>query len=170
MRAPLTRLVRGMLSQQRSSQNMAVATGRCFCTSPSTPQEESSSVGSEKVRSLADNILGLTVLEASQLSEILRDRLNIQKPAFGGMAMPMMMAGAPAAAPAGGDAAAAAPAEEKKEKTEFNVKLESFAAEAKIKVIKEIRAITNLGLKEAKELVGSRGPCPLCCSAYSFCG
>jgi large subunit ribosomal protein L7/L12 len=114
-------------------------------------------VGSEKVRSLADSILGLTVLEASQLSEILRERLNIQKPAFGGMAMPMMMAGAPAAAPAGGgDAAAAAPAEEKKEKTEFNVKLESFAAEAKIKVIKEIRAITNLGLKEAKELVSSR--------------
>lgn len=114
-------------------------------------------MGSEKVRSLADSILGLTVLEASQLSEILRERLNIQKPAFGGMAMPMMMAGAPAAAPAGGgDAAAAAPAEEKKEKTEFNVKLESFAAEAKIKVIKEIRAITNLGLKEAKELVSSR--------------
>ncbi|KDD76823.1 hypothetical protein H632_c94p0, partial [Helicosporidium sp. ATCC 50920] len=46
-----------------------------------------------------------------------------------------------------------APAEEKEEKTSFDLKLESFDAAAKIKVIKEIRGITELGLKEAKELV-----------------
>ncbi len=57
------------------------------------------------------------------------------------------------AGPAGPAAAAEAPAEE--EKTEFDVKLTGFDAAAKIKVIKEVRAMTNLGLKEAKELVRS---------------
>jgi large subunit ribosomal protein L7/L12 len=105
-----------------------------------------------KVKALADEICGLTVLECSWLSEILRKRLGVAKPAFG--AMPMMAAAAPAAAPAAGAAPAAAAAEpEKKEKTEFSVKLESFSADGKIKVIKEVRAATGLGLKEAKELV-----------------
>ncbi|KAK8324644.1 hypothetical protein V6Z11_A12G316200 [Gossypium hirsutum] len=53
----------------------------------------------------------------------------------------------------GGAGAGAPKAEEKKEKTAFDVKLEKFDAAAKIKVIKEVRAFTNLGLKEAKELV-----------------
>ncbi|CAI0398614.1 unnamed protein product [Linum tenue] len=53
----------------------------------------------------------------------------------------------------GGAGAGAAKVEEKKEKTAFDVKLEKFDAAAKIKVIKEVRAFTNLGLKEAKELV-----------------
>jgi large subunit ribosomal protein L7/L12 len=119
-------------------------------------QQDVSSIGNEKVHRLADEITGLTVLECSWLSEILRKKLNMEKPAFGGMpmmgAMPMMAAPGGAAAGGGGDAAPAA--EEKKEKTEFAVKLEAFSAEGKIKVIKEIRAITSLGLKEAKELVG----------------
>jgi large subunit ribosomal protein L7/L12 len=107
-----------------------------------------------KVKALADEICGLTVLECSWLSEILRKRLGVAKPAFG--AMPMMAAAAaPAAAPAAGGAAAPAAAapEAAKEKTEFTVKLESFSADGKIKVIKEVRAATGLGLKEAKELV-----------------
>lgn len=59
----------------------------------------------------------------------------------------------------GGGAAEAAPAEEAKaEQTEFTVKLEKFEAKAKIKIIKEVRGITGLGLKEAKELVES-APC-----------
>lgn len=67
---------------------------------------------------------------------------------------------APSAAPAGGAAAApaAAAAEEKPkaaEKTSFSVKLESFDAKDKIKVIKEVRAVTGKGLKEAKDLVES---------------
>ncbi|KAK9813031.1 hypothetical protein WJX72_007836 [[Myrmecia] bisecta] len=58
--------------------------------------------------------------------------------------------GAPQAAAAPADAPAAAPVEEK---TEFDLKLDGFDAAAKIKVIKEVRAMTDLGLKEAKELV-----------------
>ena len=56
-------------------------------------------------------------------------------------------------APAAGGAAAAAPEEAAAEKTEFDVKLASFDAASKIKVIKEVRAITELGVKEAKDLV-----------------
>ena len=114
------------------------------------------SIGNEKVQKLAQEIMGLTVLESSWLSEILRKRLNIAKPAFGAMpmGMPMMAASPAGAAPA---AETAAPPVEKKEKTEFEVKLTSFTPEGKIKVIKEVRAITGLGLKEAKELVRGGG-------------
>jgi large subunit ribosomal protein L7/L12 len=110
---------------------------------------EETVVAGPKVQQLADEVVGLTVLEASQLAAILRKRLGMPKPAMGAMPMMSMMA-APAAA---GPAPAAAPVEEKKEKTEFDIRLESFSAEGKIKVIKEIRSITSLGLKEAKELV-----------------
>lgn len=117
-------------------------------------QQQQEDEASEKVKQLAAEIMALSVLECSQLSRVLRDKLGV--PRGSGMAMPaMMMAAGPAgggAAPAAG-AAAEAPAEEKKEKTEFDVKLEGFSPEGKIKVIKEIRALTNLGLKEAKELV-----------------
>eukprot|EP00879_Flechtneria_rotunda_P014318 GHRR01014958.1.p1 GENE.GHRR01014958.1~~GHRR01014958.1.p1 ORF type:complete len:186 (+),score=65.81 GHRR01014958.1:1619-2176(+) len=112
----------------------------------SQPAEETPII-SEKVHQLADQIINLSVLECSQLSSLLRDRLGITQPA----AMPMMPMGMPAAPAAA--AAPEQPVEQKKEKTEFDVKLESFTPEGKIKVIKEIRAITNLGLKEAKELV-----------------
>lgn len=118
-------------------------------------QQQQEDEASEKVKQLAAEIMALSVLECSQLSRVLRDKLGV--PRGSGMAMmPAMMAAGPAggaAAPAAG-AAAEAPAEEKKEKTEFDVKLEGFSPEGKIKVIKEIRALTNLGLKEAKELVG----------------
>jgi large subunit ribosomal protein L7/L12 len=129
-------------------------------TPPPDPSNDASSIGNEKVQKLAQELLNLTVLESSWLTEILRKKLNLQKPAYG--AMPSIGFGAPmggqpqmsapaAAAPAA--AAPPAPAEAKKEKADFDVKLESFSADGKIKVIKEIRAITNLGLKEAKELV-----------------
>lgn len=77
-------------------------------------------------------------------------------PGFSGMPMGMPMAvGAPAAggAPAAAGAAPAAAADAKPAKTEFDVKLDSFDAANKIKVIKEVRAATGLGLKEAKDLV-----------------
>uniref|UniRef100_A0A7S0VFP7 Large ribosomal subunit protein bL12 C-terminal domain-containing protein n=1 Tax=Polytomella parva TaxID=51329 RepID=A0A7S0VFP7_9CHLO len=118
----------------------------------SEPEKNIDEIGNEKVRQLADSISNLTVLEASWLSDILRKKLNIPKPSFN--SMPMMtspITAAPAAtAPA---AAAAAPVAEVKEKTELDIKLESYSADSKIKIIKEIRAITSLGLKEAKELV-----------------
>ena len=85
---------------------------------------------------LVDDLSALTVLEASELSKLLEEKWGVS-------------AAAPAAAAAGPAAAAAAPAEEK---TEFDVVLTSFG-ENKINVIKEVRAITGLGLGEAKALV-----------------
>lgn len=92
-----------------------------------------------KLADIANTIKSLTVLEAADLVKMLEEELGIQA------AAPMMMAGGAA----GGGAAAAAPAEEK---TSFNVILKEAGAN-KIGVIKEVRAVTNLGLKEAKDLV-----------------
>ena len=89
---------------------------------------------------VVDYIKGITVLELSQLVKTLEQELGVSAAA----AVPMAMAGGPAAA--GG---AAAPAEEK---TEFNVTLTEVGAD-KIKVIKVVREVTSLGLKEAKDLV-----------------
>jgi len=91
---------------------------------------------------VVDYIKGISVLELSQLVKALEQELGVSAAA----AVPVAMAGAPAA---GGGAAA--PAEEK---TEFNVTLTEVGAD-KIKVIKVVREVTNLGLKEAKDLVES---------------
>ncbi|MEO1656939.1 MAG: 50S ribosomal protein L7/L12 [Pseudomonadota bacterium] len=91
------------------------------------------------IKALAEQLVGLTLLEANELKNLLKDEYGIE-PAAGGA---VMMAG-PAG---GGDAGAAA-----EEKTEFDVILTS-AGDKKINVIKEVRGITGLGLKEAKELV-----------------
>jgi large subunit ribosomal protein L7/L12 len=92
---------------------------------------------------LAEEIVGLTLLQAQELKSILKDKYGIE-PAAGGA---VMMAAGPAAG-------AAAPAEE--EKTEFDVVL-TDAGPNKINVIKEVRTITGLGLKEAKDLVEAGG-------------
>ena len=91
---------------------------------------------SEKITAMIEEIKGLTVLELSELVHALEDTFGVS-------------AAAVAAGPA---VAAAGPVEE--EKTEFDVVMTSFGAE-KIKVIKEVRAITGLGLAEAKALVES---------------
>ncbi|KNX40584.1 MAG: 50S ribosomal protein L7/L12 [Roseovarius sp.] len=93
------------------------------------------------LKKLAEEIVGLTLLEAQELKTILKDEYGIE-PAAGGA---VMMAG-----PAG-DAGEAA-----EEQTEFDVILKSAGA-SKINVIKEVRAITGLGLKEAKDLVEAGG-------------
>ena len=85
-------------------------------------------------------IENMTVLELSEFVKELEDKFGVQA------AMPMM-----AAAPGAGAAAPAAEAAE--EKTEFNVTLTGYEADKKIQVIKVVRAITGLGLKEAKDLV-----------------
>jgi large subunit ribosomal protein L7/L12 len=90
-----------------------------------------------------DYIKGISVLELSQLVKALEQELGVSAAA----AVPVAM---PGVSPAGGGAAAA-PAEEK---TEFNVTLSEVGAD-KIKVIKVVREVTNLGLKEAKDLVES---------------
>jgi large subunit ribosomal protein L7/L12 len=94
------------------------------------------------LKALAESIVGLTLLEAQELKTILKDEYGIE-PAAGGA---VVMAG-----PAG-DAGGAA----EEEKTEFDVILKSAGA-SKINVIKEVRGITGLGLKEAKELVEAGG-------------
>ena len=92
------------------------------------------------LKKLAEEIVGLTLLEAQELKTILKDEYGIE-PAAGGA---VMVAG-PAAA-----------AEAVEEKTEFDVVLVDAGAN-KINVIKEVRAITGLGLKEAKDLVEAGG-------------
>ncbi len=91
---------------------------------------------------LAEDIVNLTLLQAQELKTILKDKYGIE-PAAGGA---VMMAGP----------AAGAPAEAAEEKTEFDVVLTDAGAQ-KINVIKEVRAITGLGLKEAKDLVEAGG-------------
>jgi len=93
------------------------------------------------LKALAEQIVGLTLLEAQELKTILKDEYGIE-PAAGGA---VMMAG-----PADGAAAV------EEEQTEFDVILKSAGAQ-KINVIKEVRAITGLGLKEAKDLVEAGG-------------
>ena len=87
------------------------------------------------LQKIVDDLSGLTVLEAAELAKLLEEKWGVSAAA--------------AVAVAGPAAAAAAPAEEK---TEFSVVL-AAAGEKKIEVIKEVRAITGLGLKEAKDLV-----------------
>lgn len=109
----------------------------------------------EKVVNLVKEILQLNMIESRELIKMLKKELDIPD----GMPMGMPMMGAPMAAggaapaAAGGDAASAAAAPPAAEKTEFDLKLESFNAADKLKVIKEVRTITGLGLKESKELV-----------------
>ncbi|MGB3689380.1 MAG: 50S ribosomal protein L7/L12 [Jannaschia helgolandensis] len=93
------------------------------------------------LKKLAEDIVALTLLEAQELKTILKDEFGIE-PAAGGA---VMMA-------AGGDAGGAAA----EEQTEFDVILKSAGA-SKINVIKEVRGITGLGLKEAKDLVEAGG-------------
>src|SRR5690606_29296328 len=95
------------------------------------------------LKKLAEEIVGLTLLEAAELKKILKDEYGIE-PAAGGA---VMMAG-----PAAGGAAA----EAEEERTEFDVVLVE-AGDKKINVMKEVRAITGLGLKEAKDLVEAGG-------------
>ncbi|QPC82313.1 50S ribosomal protein L7/L12 [Phototrophicus methaneseepsis] len=95
------------------------------------------------VAKLVEEIAGLTLLEASELKTALEEKLGVEAAVGGGMMMPM------GAMPAGG---AAAPAEEEEEQTEFTVVLKE-AGPKKIEVIKVVRALTSLGLKEAKDLV-----------------
>ena len=96
-----------------------------------------------KIEKLVEDLSSLTVLEAADLAKLLEEKWGVSA------AAPVAAAAAPAAAAAAPAAAAAAPAAEK---TEFTVVL-TDAGDKKINVIKEVRAITGLGLKEAKDLV-----------------
>ena len=93
------------------------------------------------IKAIGDNIVALTLMQAKELADYLKAEHGIE-PAAGGA---VMMAGPVTAAAAGGGEAAA-------EKTSFTLILKS-AGDKKIQVIKEVRALTSLGLKEAKDLV-----------------
>jgi len=99
--------------------------------------KETKKWGSE-IKKLGDKIAGLKLMQAKELGDYLKEEYGIE-PAAGGA---VMMAGP----------AAQAPAEEAEEKTSFDVILKEFG-DKKIQVIKEVRALTGLGLKEAKDLV-----------------
>ncbi|RLN90154.1 hypothetical protein BBJ28_00012640 [Nothophytophthora sp. Chile5] len=108
---------------------------------PKTPVDEMALT--PKVQTVLDQIVSLNMIEIAELSHAIQEKFGIAESAF-----QVGLGG-------GGGAGGAAPAAEeaKEEKTAFDVKLASFDAKSKIKVIKEVRAITGLGLKEAKELV-----------------
>jgi len=99
---------------------------------------------SKETKELGDKIVALTLKAAKELSDYL-DEVHGIKPAAGGAVVMAAPGGAGGAGGAGAEAAA--------EKTEFDVVLESFPADAKIGIIKVVRAATGLGLKEAKDLV-----------------
>jgi large subunit ribosomal protein L7/L12 len=101
-------------------------------------EEKTSVEVPEKFKSLVESIEKLSVLELSELVKVLEDKFGVSA------AAPMMMGAMPAGAGAGAGAA--------EEKTEFTVELTS-AGENKINVIKVVREVTGLGLKEAKDIV-----------------
>lgn len=100
-------------------------------------------MASEKVTTILEAIKGLTLLEAADLSKAMEEAFGVTA------AAPMAAAAAPGAGAAGSGAAAAAPVEEQ---SEFDVILKEVGAN-KIQVIKVVRELTSLGLKEAKDLV-----------------
>ncbi|KAL1215540.1 Large ribosomal subunit protein bL12c [Cardamine amara subsp. amara] len=104
---------------------------------------------SENVSKIVNELSNLTLLETMDLTEILRQKLDISE-------LPVMAAMMPGMAlPGSGAGAAAGEGTEKKKvaKTAFDVMLKAYEAAAKLKVIKEVRSITALGLKEARDLV-----------------
>lgn len=125
-----TSVTRGLISRIR-----APSIAHTLCTATETR--------TQKLERIADQLLDLNKLEKHDYAILFRHKMGLNRygPAVSGLG---------SSGPSSGPAAAEAKAEEK---TIFDVKLEKFDAAAKIKVIKEIRAFTDLGLKEAKELV-----------------
>ena len=103
-----------------------------------TQENEETKKWSSEIKKLGDKIIGLTLMQAKELGDYLKAEYGIE-PAAGGA---VMVAGT----------AAQGETEEKEEKTSFDVILKEFG-DKKIQVIKEVRALTALGLKEAKDLV-----------------
>ncbi|XVE87356.1 hypothetical protein DITRI_Ditri18aG0111100 [Diplodiscus trichospermus] len=138
-------------SSIQSSNNINLAITRNY----NTPSEESNKQApSEKVAAIVDELTGLTLLEVMDLTEVLRQKMDIKEMPIMAVMMPGMAFGG--AMKGAGKHGAGGPGKgevKKEEKVVFDVKLEGFDAAAKIKVIKEVRGFTDLGLKEAKDLV-----------------
>ena len=103
-------------------------------------QAQETTKWSSEVKKLGDKIVGLTLMQAKELGDYLKAEYGIEPAAGGAVVM------------AGAGLAAGTAAEQAEEKTSFDVILKEFG-DKKIQVIKEVRALTNLGLKEAKDLV-----------------
>ncbi|KAF3334894.1 50S ribosomal protein L12 [Carex littledalei] len=113
---------------------------RLYSTTPTT----STSSSGDKIGRIADDLLTLSPSELSDFSTLLRLRLGISL---------LSASSAPPASISGAGADESGETEKEKEKTVFDVRIDKFDAASKIKVIKEVRGFTDLGLKEAKELV-----------------
>ena len=134
-----------MLAVLRTARRLAPAAARsCRQRRMTAP------AASEKVEKICDDVCQLNVLELKEFLDLFKERAglsdaDLQGGGGGGGVVQVAAAAAPAAA---------APAEAAAEEKEFfDIKLTTFDAKAKIKVIKEVRALTGLGLKEAKEVV-----------------
>ena len=134
-----------MLAVLRTARRLAPAVART-----TTRRRMTAPAASEKVEKICDDVCQLNVLELKEFLDLFKERAglsdaDLQGGGGGGGVVQVAAAAAPAAA---------APAEAAAEEKEFfDIKLMSFDAKAKIKVIKEVRALTGLGLKEAKEVV-----------------
>ena len=127
----------------RAAPRRAARCARSFCAPAASP----------KVQQLCDDVCQLNVLELNEFLQLFKEKAGLSDADLqgGGGGGGVMMAPAAGGAAPAGDAAPAAEAAEEKEY--FDIKLTGFDAKAKIKVIKEVRALTGLGLKEAKEAV-----------------
>eukprot|EP00871_Galdieria_phlegrea_P003690 jgi/Galph1/4321/GphlegSOOS_G2971.1 len=112
---------------------------------------DSTGPSSPKVQKLVEDILQLNMIEVRELTDQLKGRLGVSDLPV--MAAPMMAPNGMGGQPGSDGSKAKEEAPKKEEKTEFALKLESYDAAKKIQVIKEVRALAGLGLKEAKELV-----------------
>merc|ERR1719252_28827 len=126
---------------------LCISAAAAFVGPIGAPRHAVSKVAASKVTMSAvvdevmDKLKAMTLLEASELVKAIEETFDVDASAGGGGGMMMMAPGA-----AGGEAAGAAA----EEKTEFDIVLESFPADKKIAVLKVVRGITGLGLKEAK--------------------
>ncbi|XP_076887781.1 uncharacterized protein LOC143538026 [Bidens hawaiensis] len=121
---------------------------RQLCSNPNTQQ--SNPTPSNRVSEIVNELMNLTLLESADLTEVMRKKMGINEMPV----MAVMMPGLKVGVRSGGGGGAAAKAEVKAEKTAFDLKLEGgFDSGSKIKIIKEVRTFTDLGLKEAKDLV-----------------
>ena len=116
---------------------------RCLNNQLVWPPPQMKLEGKDQVQILFEKILFLDLVEVSMLNHLVQTRLGASGGNMSGLGQ----------LEGGQAAAAAAPVEPAEEKTVFDIKLVSFDAKAKIKIIKEVRALAGLGLKEAKELV-----------------
>ncbi|CAH8385597.1 unnamed protein product [Eruca vesicaria subsp. sativa] len=123
---------------------------RSIQSNPIQPHRHFSSTQPENVSRIVTELSNLTLLETMDLTELLKKKLGVSEtPILASMSLPGSGAGAAAAGAGKGEG------EKKKAeaKTAFDVMLKGFEAASKIKVIKEVRSVTDLGLKEAKDLV-----------------